>query len=446
VKTMIIPMFIHVFSVLPDPEKDFFQKINAKMKQFIWNNGKVRLSLDQLAQDIESGGLKLTKIETLAKSLKIAWVKRIYTSSGDWQTFHKTILEEKHSNQIWELDEESLRVYSKKIKNKFWKQVVLAWADYINCTDEQVNESERPFWNGYYLRNENLRKLKDKMYINGCRQIKHLFDETNGALHTYNSFCQKYDVQINPLDFMSLVQSIPKAWKDKTRLALTNINTDENKSINSQTSNILETDRVCNHAYWKILPKYAQNNNNNATKWCDIFQIEHTSGMWAKIYRSPVHATRDTKLRTFQYKLLKRILPTNMDLKLFKIKQHDRCSFCDNNLETYEHLFFECAVIHALLDDLISWWTPHLVLTTPISAKHVILGYVQIPCNDTENLINTLLLIFKNYIYKSKCKNENLVFDLLLKDIKQMYIIEVNSKQNPKGKKWKLLENQMKTL
>jgi hypothetical protein len=53
-------------------------------------------------------------------------------------------LEEQHSNQIWEFDEESLKVYSKKtIKNKFWKQVLLAGADYISCTDEQVTESEK---------------------------------------------------------------------------------------------------------------------------------------------------------------------------------------------------------------------------------------------------------------------------------------------------------------
>jgi hypothetical protein len=73
------------------------------------------------------------------------------------------------------------------------------------------------------LKKENLHKIKDNMYINGCRQIKHLFDEPNGELHRNNSFCQKYTVQINPLDYMSLVQSIPKAWKHKIRLAMTNI-------------------------------------------------------------------------------------------------------------------------------------------------------------------------------------------------------------------------------
>ena len=45
-------------------------------------------------------------------------------------------------------------------------------------------------------------------------------------------------------------------------------------------------------------------------------------------------------VKAFQYKILNSILYTNK--KLFKIgySDHDKCTFCDNESETLDHLFF----------------------------------------------------------------------------------------------------------
>ena len=52
--------------------------------------------------------------------------------------------------------------------------------------------------------------------------------------------------------------------------------------------------------------------------------------------------TVDTKLRTFQYKILNNILFVNK--MLFKLKEVGLplCSFCKAKDETYIHLFYKC--------------------------------------------------------------------------------------------------------
>ena len=47
-------------------------------------------------------------------------------------------------------------------------------------------------------------------------------------------------------------------------------------------------------------------------------------------------------VKAFQYKILNSILYTNK--KLFKIgnSEHDKCTVCDNEPETLEHLLFYC--------------------------------------------------------------------------------------------------------
>ena len=79
----------------------------------------------------------------------------------------------------------------------------------------------------------------------------------------------------------------------------------------------------------------------------------HPSVGWEKIYLLPFKATLDTKLREFQYKILNRILYTNM-LFTSKFKKVNSllCDFCEKELETIEHLFFHCTKVCMFWDDL----------------------------------------------------------------------------------------------
>ena len=209
----IIPMFIHILTVLPNQDKSFYDKYNRQIKEFLWGSGKVQISSQQLTLDIGNGGLKMTRLETLSDALKISWIKRIYENEGRWKTLYKDIVSECNNDQIWELDTKSLIKHSNKIHNRFWKQVILAWSKYVDIVDTDTKYYNRPIWNSYFIVNENLRRLKYVMYNSGCKKVINLFNQERKYILKYGEICAKYNIRINILDYHALTQSIPKLWK-----------------------------------------------------------------------------------------------------------------------------------------------------------------------------------------------------------------------------------------
>ena len=51
---------------------------------------------------------------------------------------------------------------------------------------------------------------------------------------------------------------------------------------------------------------------------------------------------KEVKLKWFQIRIVSRIIATNKSLHLMKVKNTNMCTFCEEDVETIEHLFFEC--------------------------------------------------------------------------------------------------------
>ena len=75
-------------------------------------------------------------------------------------------------------------------------------------------------------------------------------------------------------------------------------------------------------------------------KWSTIFD----NLKWDIIYSNTFIASIDVKLRNFQYKYLFRIIPTNKRLFLQNIVNSNLCDFCSMDIESIQHLFWECKI------------------------------------------------------------------------------------------------------
>ena len=90
---------------------------------------------------------------------------------------------------------------------------------------------------------------------------------------------------------------------------------------------------------------------------------------WNEIYSLSLKVSLETKIKEFQYKVLNNIVFTNE--KLFKIKMIDslQCTFCKNEIEALEHLFYSCEITRSFWVALRSWlmecnikWNPAFVV------------------------------------------------------------------------------------
>ena len=112
------------------------------------------------------------------------------------------------------------------------------------------------------------------------------------------------------------------------------------------------------------------------------------------VFALPHKAAYEPYVKAFQYKILNSILYTNK--KLFKIgdSEHDKCTFCDNESETLDHLFFYCSISNIFWTNFEKYLFTLTKKSLVLSVQDIILGIVTSPCP----LMNYLILVV-SYIF-----------------------------------------------
>ena len=107
------------------------------------------------------------------------------------------------------------------------------------------------------------------------------------------------------------------------------------------------------------------------------------------VFILPYKIVYEPYVKAFQYKILNLILYTNK--KLFKIgdSEHDRCTSCDNGLETLDHLFFYCCFSNIFWTHFEKYYFTLTKKSRVLSNQDIILGFITSPCP----LLNYLILM-----------------------------------------------------
>ena len=78
-KSLGISQLVHPLSTLDFPTQ-LVQAVNSSIFKFIWKNRRDKIKRKIMVQDYNKGGLRAPSIETMAKSLKLAWISRFLQS------------------------------------------------------------------------------------------------------------------------------------------------------------------------------------------------------------------------------------------------------------------------------------------------------------------------------------------------------------------------------
>ena len=98
--------------------------------------------------------------------------------------------------------------------------------------------------------------------------------------------------------------------------------------------------------YKTIIPK-------SQFKWNQVFQNMDMN--WKSVYTVTKICCRNTKLYWFQYRLLHRILATKYLLTKMNIEQNNLCTFCGEEVEKLEHLFWQCNTVNTFWENIEQW-------------------------------------------------------------------------------------------
>ena len=404
------------------------------MFEFLWEGKPDKIKRNTIIQNIENGGLKMVDIELFITSLKASWVKRLSdeNNKGDWKFIYTSLMEKYGGKLIFESNFESKEAKSMFNKSPFLCNIVESWAK-INFDTEIENTCviNQNIWNNSFIKNKGKPLFYNQWLQLGIKSIAHLYDSRINTFYTFERLKQLYNIDNSEfLNYYTIIQSIPKRWKQiiktqniteppkipllklikKSRLS-------PNKILyNTQIQSLNKTNEVKPHIKWE-----ETFNNLN----------------WKQIHSTPFKSTIDTKIRSFQYKCIMRILPTNMFLFKCKIVNSSLCDFCNRHPETFEHLFWECQYVRSFWTQVHNYCIEH---NHPfnISYQLISFGFTNV---SKKHLLNCIILTAKYFIFKSKMTKtipSVTSFLLYLQKIKQIErIIAINkNKLNTHEIKW----------
>ena len=437
IKTFAIPQIIHVIASLPTVNKQFMKDLYKVLKDFLWDGKRSKISWEILSHERQDGGLNLPNLEVFFQSLKISWIKRLM-AQGAWQTlFADTICEDK--SLIWELDRQSLIDLSENIKNIFWKEVITAWCHFrYNQNDPDINDILKyPIWYTYWNTNPNILSMKRRFIDKGIIYLKDLINDQR-QFYTHTDFQNRTHIKINFLEYLGLIGSIPRCWK----------NTIEKSTLTDGIAQIFRIslkyitnlERPTNAVYRKHLETVTVEKKPEI-KWENTFnkQID-----WKSVYSNIYSSTLNVKVQSFQFKLVHRILPTNKFLHICKIKETEMCYFCNSEIETFEHLFFECTVVRQFWYKIKHWLNPHIEIDIWLNTENIILGIIT--NNKNSILINHIFLLAKRCIFSTKYKEGILSLSILVNTIRNVYNIEQKIMIADTEGKYKYIVNKWKDI
>lgn len=212
---------------------------------------------------------------------------------------------------------------------------------------------------------------------------------------------------------MQLRQSIPFGWRIMLRneKVVYDPNTTVKITIKDNKRDILNT--RSKDFYWLLIEKLNAAPNCKK-KWESTFNQLHNENteVWQRIYKLPYKLTHETKLQSFQYRLINRIIPCNKWLNDIRIKNADTCSFCSEK-DDLIHFFLECEMVQIFWNSLLNWWnqtTGAIFIKNVEYRENILFGAAG--NDDTTSVFNYIVLNAKYYIYIQKIVNDNNIFFL----------------------------------
>ena len=147
--------------------------------------------------------------------------------------------------------------------------------------------------------------------------------------------------------------------------------------------------------------------------------------------------TNITKLRSFQYRLLHNKIFCNNVLYHWKKVASQKCDFCDVLKQTPYHLFISCRHAAEIWEQLAEYLDEY-GFNFEVKAKNIILN------NYEDRIVNFLVLVVKQLLYRHKCQQKTLNWKQVLREIENLYQLEMfnavsNNKINIHVEKWKYL-------
>ena len=435
-KTILLSKITHLLISIPSPSKIVIKKLETLLFKYIWNDKNDRIARGLLVQDYKEGGCRMVHPESYIKALKLSWIRRIFNCDTSWKSlllFECSTTEQK----LYSFGDFYINMLKRRTKNMFWKEVLNVYIELRMGIDTQSfdNVMRMPIWFNSQISIGGSSIFYKKWYDKGIQFICDLFTE-NGKFCTYIELCNRYNVNILITQYLGIKQAIMLRFPHL-------VNAVSNIPFPISLLHIeimIKHNKGIKHLYNAFISKLTYN-EKYIQKWESELNLPENTNV--KKYVDLVNRfTTDTTLRWFQYRITHRIIATNEYLYKIKVKGNNLCTFCNQDVETIEHLFIGCEKVEILWNNIEQWIYEKCNVMLNFSKHEIIFGKYGKPFIAQ----NMIVILVKYYIYKNRCRGQQLHFPSIKLDIihyykMEKYIYHINRKFKQFYLRWELFKN-----
>ena len=439
VNTFAVSQFLYKLQCLPKPNEQIVNRFKMLVNEFIWTGKRPKISIDRLEKEWERGGVKLCNIDLKNQSLKFA--SFIKYMKNDSTTVISTMLEKiiKVPNTQLINSNISAKDAKQRIKKteglEFLKEAFIVWCKIKFTTPlTKLDIYKQPIWYNSHIRIANKLVNHNKDVMEKIKTVEDMFNKVTKEPYKYQNLKTLLNLpnSYSFLDHMSILAAIPTEWKkiikkdtseQITVIPLVN----EQKSKNKKMSKL---------AYEILLSKESSRDSYFRHKWEQKLGIEISDEIWRNSMNKTKKLTMCTKLRSFQYRLLNNAIITSIDLKRFGLTDSEMCAFCNTTPESILHLIAQCQIVKQKIWKPLSRWLYHFCnIQFEYEPYEIVLNDYK---DSFQDMVNTIILVTKQYVYATKCLKAELNFAELISKISTYYKLEgITAKRNQQIKRFR---------
>jgi hypothetical protein len=327
------------------------------------------------------------------------WVKRLLKpGNASWKAYPEFILNNLIGLESFKTNIDT-KTNSSNMDPYYWT-IVKSWhiVAQKGNTDQDVLDIRRQWlWLNKNIK-INKKVIRWKSWKEHGINILHDIINDKGIFLTTTEIFEKYHLKVDFLKYNSLKDAIPIEWREQLKTMKVDrnaISADEPASVIINKQHVPVQLLTNKTIYWELINKI-KIAPVTRDKWMQLFELNEDN--WKSIFEV-AKIIRDTKIRTFQYKLLFNLIPCNLYLYKIGRSNSHKCHYC-NMIDNITHYFYECENTKSFWSSFQSWWNNMTNSTITVTLKMAIVGILD-KGPKADNL-NACLQLARWYIYIEK--------------------------------------------
>lgn len=387
IKALCASLYVYRLSVLRLLSQVELEAFLRTIRHFLWNGGKPKIAMQKLYNPRELGGLKLVDLNKKDWSLKIQWVAVCKENSIIRNIANQFLPQIGQDLWLCNFSEKNVKHF---MSDSFWSDVAKCWARTYFFTPKNVSQiAAQSLWFNAFILSDKRTIFVESAYRAGIIFLYNIWNPTENVFLSFQQICQVYgNGALSFLQYYGLIAAIPREWIRELKTA----------------RNVLEDFRYAYESFEGKMTGVVYNklteNKNLLVKLCDRWsvglEISLDYDCFLEHFVHLCKLTTSIRLRNFQFRFLHRVIFCAKTLFQWKLVDSPRCTFCNDDYETIEHLFFDCHITKRFLETLQAWFES-------VTADEVIISRENFFfCNHEDDLLNIIMLIAKKHIFSRR--------------------------------------------